>query len=195
MTIDLSAATEGELAALTLADNQAAFAEIMRRHRDPVFRLIQAHTGNANDALDIVQDSFVAAFVHMRRYDGVRPMRAWLARIAINKARDWRRRAVVRGLLGMGGGDSGGQLLSVADERPLADQQLDDGVQLDRVSAAIAKLPDKLKEPLLLRTIEALSQAETAAALGISQKAVETRVRRARIKLAEALGGRAGKNT
>ncbi len=53
--------------------------------------------------------------------------------------------------------------------------------------AAIAALPANLKEPLLLRSIEGLSQAETAALLGISEKAVETRVYRARMKLAEML--------
>jgi DNA-directed RNA polymerase specialized sigma24 family protein len=51
-------------------------------------------------------------------------------------------------------------------------------------------LPITLKEPLVLRTIEGLSQAETAAILSISEKAVETRLYRARTKLLESLGGR-----
>jgi len=45
-----------------------------------------------------------------------------------------------------------------------------------------------LREPLVLRTVQDLSQAETAAILGITEKAVETRVRRARAKLSEQLG-------
>ena len=49
-----------------------------------------------------------------------------------------------------------------------------------------------LKEPLVLRTIEGLSQAETAGVLAISEKAVETRLYRARAKLLEKLGGREG---
>ena len=43
------------------------------------------------------------------------------------------------------------------------------------------------REPLVLRTVDDLSQAETAAVLGITEKAVETRVRRARAKLSERL--------
>jgi RNA polymerase sigma-70 factor (ECF subfamily) len=54
---------------------------------------------------------------------------------------------------------------------------------------AIAKLPDSLKEPLILHTIENLSQSETAQVLGISEKAVETRLYRARAKLTEMLRG------
>ena len=55
--------------------------------------------------------------------------------------------------------------------------------------AAIGTLPTNLREVLVLRTIEELSQAETAGALGISGKAVETRLYRARAKLAEILRG------
>ena len=52
---------------------------------------------------------------------------------------------------------------------------------------AIAKLPTSLKEPLILRTLEEKSEAETAEILGISQKAVETRLYRARTRLTEIL--------
>ncbi|RYD90174.1 MAG: RNA polymerase subunit sigma-24, partial [Sphingomonadales bacterium] len=55
--------------------------------------------------------------------------------------------------------------------------------------ALIGTLPLALREPLILRTIEGLSQAETAEVLGISQKAVETRLYRARMKLQENLRG------
>lgn len=187
MSLDLSETTEGELAALTLVGCQAAFTEIMRRHRGQIFRIVQAHLGSADDALDVVQESFVAAFVHLHRYDGARPMRAWLTRIAINKARDFQRRAMVRRLLRGGFAEAESQLLSMADDRPGVDQEYDARVLLERVGVAISQLPRSLKEPLLLRTIEGLSQSETAITLRISEKAVETRVRRARIKLAEVL--------
>jgi len=52
---------------------------------------------------------------------------------------------------------------------------------------AIAALPARLKEALLLRTIEDMSQAEVAATLGVSEKTVETRLYRARQKLNDAL--------
>ena len=64
--------------------------------------------------------------------------------------------------------------------------------QLERIWQAIAELPRSLKEPLILRTIEGLSQSEAAAVLRISEKAVETRVYRARRKLASFREGRDG---
>jgi RNA polymerase sigma-70 factor (ECF subfamily) len=174
--------SDGELAALSLAGRQDAYAEIMRRHRKPVYRLIRGYTGNPEEALDLVQDSFISAFKHLDRYDQSRPFRAWLARIAINKCRDWSRRRAVRRifLLGFAASEA---IRSVPDPQPGADDSTADRQELDLLWNAVSRLPRSLKEPLILRTIDGLSQAETAAALGISEKAVETRIYRARRSL------------
>jgi RNA polymerase sigma-70 factor (ECF subfamily) len=58
---------------------------------------------------------------------------------------------------------------------------------LRRASAAIGELPGKLREALILRAIEGLTQAEAAEALGVTEKTVETRLYRARAKLNELL--------
>ena len=67
------------------------------------------------------------------------------------------------------------------------DEEIHQRAQLRRVEAAIAALPARQREVLVLRSIEGLSQAETAEVLGISGKAVETRLARARRTLAAAL--------
>ena len=54
--------------------------------------------------------------------------------------------------------------------------------------AAIGRLPSRLREVLILRAIEGLSQAEAAEALGVTEKSVETRLYRARRRLAELVG-------
>ena len=79
MSLDLSALTDGELATLSIAGRQAAFAEIMHRYRQPVFRLARACAGDADEALDLTQETFVAAHQALPRYDAARPMRAWLS--------------------------------------------------------------------------------------------------------------------
>ena len=73
------------------------------------------------------------------------------------------------------------------DDQVAVDDSAADRQELDRVTRAISTLPANLKEPLVLRTIEGLNQAETAEVLGISQKAVETRLYRARARLMEKL--------
>jgi RNA polymerase sigma-70 factor (ECF subfamily) len=186
LTLDLTGLTDGELAALSIAGRDTAFAEIMRRYREPIYRIIAGNIGDPDEALDLVQESFVSAHRALGRYDGDRPMRRWLATIALNKCRDWRRRRAVRRLFtfALPLEDSA---MQVAEERSLPDAEVAGREEMARVSRAIAQLPAALREPLVLRTLQDMSQAETAATLSISEKAVETRLRRARAKLAQYL--------
>ena len=118
-------------------------------------------------------------------------MQAWLSTIAINKCRDWGRKRAVRRFFSFAS-PIGGEAEAVPDDQVPLDDAAADRQELVRVTRAIATLPVNLKEPLVLRTIEGLSQAETAGVLGISEKAVETRLYRARAKLLEKLEGREG---
>jgi RNA polymerase sigma-70 factor (ECF subfamily) len=185
--IDWTALTDGELAALSIAGRQAAFTEIMHRHRQPVFRLARAFIGDPDEALDLVQETFVAAHQALPRYDGERSMRAWLSTIVINKCRDWARKRAVRRFLSFVM-PTDGQAEAVMDDQVAIDDAAADRQELGRVTRAISTLPMNLKEALVLRTIEGLSQAETAEILSISEKAVETRLYRARARLLEKLG-------
>lgn len=189
VSLDWTALSDGELATLSIAGRQPAFAEIMRRHRAPIFRIVRACVGEADEALDLVQETFVAAHRALPRYDGERSMRAWLSTIAINKCRDWGRKRTVRRFLAFAV-PIGSEAETVADGAVAIDDAAGDRQELSRVTRAIARLPQNLKEPLVLRTIEGLSQAETAAVLSISEKAVETRLHRARSKLLDYLGTR-----
>jgi len=185
VTIDLADCSDGELAALALAGRQPAYGELVRRHRSRVYRLARAHIGDADEALDVTQASFIAALASLKRYDPDRPFQAWLSRIAINKCRDWRRRRTVRRFFAFAAPIS--EADRIADTAPNAEQTVGDAEELRYAMAMIASLPSSLKEPLILRTIEEKSEAETAEILGISPKAVEMRLYRARARLAELL--------
>lgn len=184
---DLAASSDGELAALAgdAATAQAAYRALMGRHRTAAFRLARHHCGSDDAALDVTQQSFIAAFAALHRYDPARPFFHWLARIVLNKSRDWARRRKVHRLLTFARPIEDAHDLAAGTpdpEREAADRQ-----QLNRALAAIAQLPARLKDVLVLRTLEGMSQAETAALLGITEKAVETRLYRARAKLSEML--------
>ncbi|QOT73150.1 sigma-70 family RNA polymerase sigma factor [Sphingobium fuliginis] len=157
----------------------------MRRHRDAVFRLARGHAGDATEALDITQETFISAFAALGRYDGARPFRLWIARIAVNKCRDWARRRAVRRFFTFARPIE--EAGAVADGMPTPEEAVQSRAELAHIHAAIAALPGNLKDVLVLRAIEGMSQAEAAQILGISEKAVETRLYRARNKLAEGL--------
>ena len=183
----LADADDAALVALALGGRQAAFAALLARHREAVFRLARNHLGNDADALDVTQECFISGFAALARYDPARPLRGWLLRIALNKCHDWGRRRAVRRLFAFARPLD--EALAVADGAPDPEAALGAAQGLERIRTALAALPAQLKEPLILCAIEGLSQDEAAALLGISRKAVETRIYRARMKLSALLEG------
>ena len=184
---DASGESDPQLVASALAGRQTAYAVLMARHRDAVFRLARHHTGVEGEALDVTQEAYIAAFASLAKFDAARPFRAWIMRIAVNKCRDWARRRAVRRLFRMA--------RPIEDAFDVADQGLDPEAEaisrreLARVSAAVAALPANLKDPLILCRLEGMSMSEAAEVLGLTEKAVETRIYRARQKLSEMLEG------
>lgn len=178
--------SDNELVARSLAGQDRAFAEIVRRHRQGLYRIAVASLGNADDALDAVQDAFVAAHAALRRFDGARPLRPWLAAITLNRCRDLARRRRVRRFFAFALPlDDAAERIAL--DAPSAETAAADREELDRTVKAIADLPPALREPLILHIVSGLSQSETAQTLEISEKAVETRLRRARRQLRSAL--------
>lgn len=185
MSLVLDDCSDGDLAALALGGRQSAYTALLARYREPVFRVVRATIGDNEAAVDVAQETFVSAFAALKSYDSKRPFKTWISRIAINKCRDWARRRTVRRFFAFALPIEAAA--NIADDSFTADQQISDRAELARVQAAIATLPQAIREPLVLRTIEGMTQVEVAQILGISGKAVETRLYRARAKLIELL--------
>ncbi|MDE3112048.1 MAG: RNA polymerase sigma factor [Chloroflexota bacterium] len=135
------------------------FGELLERHEREIFAYALRLTGSRHDADDLYQETFLAAF---RAWPPPRRgnERAWLYRIATNKAIDGarsRRRAV-----------------SVEDLRLAAPER--DGVTLLDLSRAIEVLPEGQRAAFVLRAVEGRPYREVAAALGCSEEAARTRV-------------------
>ncbi|KTE03640.1 RNA polymerase subunit sigma-24 [Sphingopyxis sp. H038] len=186
MSLDLSQCSDRELAALARAGQQQVYRELLRRYKAPVFRLIQSNIGDPDEAMDLTQETFVAGFGAIGRYDADRPFRIWIARIALNKCRDWARRRTVRSFFARALPLESAH--DVASDGPAPDAEAADRAELARVRAAMARLPSNLREVLVLRGVEDLTQAETAELLQTSEKTVEMRLYRARAKLKTLLG-------
>jgi RNA polymerase sigma factor (sigma-70 family) len=177
---------DAALVAAVLAGDQRAFTQIMRRHKDSLYRFVRGYTGDPGEAYDLVQEAFVAAWHALARYDRKRAFGIWLKRIAINKCRDWRRRRTVREFF-YRAEDINRPGLDIA--QPIVTENAREN-DLARLDNAIAALPSNLKEPLLLSLTENMSHRDVAEALGITTKAVEVRIYRAKRALSEALGTR-----
>jgi RNA polymerase sigma factor (sigma-70 family) len=167
--------------------NRRAFDKLVVRHKAQLYRISRHYIGNSADAMDIAQDAFVAAWLGLKSYDPSRDFGAWLRTIALNKCRDFARRQAVRRKVT--------QLFSILDVREratpsadsIAEQAEEDAGRFEALDRAIATLPAAHKEVLVLTTFAGLSQQDVAAQLGTTVKAVEMKVRRAKLRLEEIL--------
>lgn len=182
-----AAASDAELARSAADGDDRAFAVLVGRHKESLYRLLRRYTGDPEEAYEAAHEAFIAAWAAPRRYDPERPFGAWLRRIAINKARDRGRRMLVRRVL-LGSKDfEDPEALSIADPTEGAEAKVLDDERARRLDAAVSDLPASLKEALLLTVFEGYTQQEAARILGVSPKTVEMRVYRARKLLAETL--------
>ena len=177
---------DSELVRRARAGEHRAFSLLMGRHKHWVYRFVRRYVGDVDEAYDVTQDAFVAAMSNLHRYDPGRPFEAWMRRIALNKCRDRARRESVRRAFGLSRRGPE-ETEAVADPAAGADRTLAAGSALKALDQAIAALPASLKEPLVLTALEGLSQKEAGEVLGLSAKAVEVRVYRAKRQLAETL--------
>lgn len=140
--------------------------------------------GSGEEAEDAVQAALASAWVARAKLDPRRPAAAYLTTVTLNKCRDQLRRRKAARFLGFGRFDSEPPLV---DDEPDPERAAGDRQQLVQVQLAIEKLPVKLREALVLVTIDGRGQREAAELLGVSEKTIETRVYRARQRLREKL--------
>ena len=164
---------------------------LVREHSRLVYRIAYAVLRRHHDAEDATQETFLRVVRYSSKLAEVEDPKTWLARIAwrvsVNRSKKYGRQR---------------EIALEDPEKPLpeiasSDATADDEMRGAQLSAAldklIAALPGKLREPLILSTIEDMSPREVAATLGINEAAVRSRVFRARQILREKLAGRAGR--
>jgi len=140
------------------------------------------------DIDDVVQEAY-AKLAALDSVAGVRDPRTYVFQVAYSIVVSHVRRSRIVSIRAMEDVEDLGTVLpQVSPER-----QLEDRDELNRLAAAIAALPPKCRETLLLRRVEGLSQKETAKRLGVSEKAVEKNMARSLRALMD-IFGRGGKS-
>ena len=178
---------DGALVERVLKGDRGAYGLLIDRHKAWLFRFVRRHTATAEDANDLLQETFASAWRALGRYDPERPFEIWLRRIALNKCRDLGRKHAVRRTVFMVTHPFADTEERAASLTPSADTAMIADEAVRQLQAAIAALPANLREPLVLTALEGMSQKEAAALLDTNVKAIENRVARARAKLAAML--------
>ena len=166
---------------------------LVRQHARLVYRIAYAVLRHHHDAEDATQETFLRVLRYSRKLAGVEDHKTWLARIAWRVALDRNRQLGRKREMPLS--DPEQPLPEVASSDAAADEALQGAQVSDVLELMIASLPENLRQPLILSTIEEMSPREVAATLGINEAAVRSRVFRARQILREKLAGRGDRNT
>ncbi|HUS46692.1 MAG TPA: sigma-70 family RNA polymerase sigma factor [Phycisphaerae bacterium] len=176
-------ASDAELVRRARRGDDAAFHVLVDRHGGRLYALGLRLAGNAVDAEDVVQDTFVGAFRGLRGFRGHASVKTWLTRILMNRVARLhrsrrRRRAELVGLVIEGMGEAAG---GAATAEVRADIRMD-------VAAVLAGLAEDYRTVIVLRELQHMSYNEIADVLCVPRGTVESRLFRARQKLRELLG-------
>jgi RNA polymerase sigma factor (sigma-70 family) len=175
------ALTEAELLARARGGDEDAYAALVRTHQDVAFRTAVLITQDAAEAEEATQDAFVKAWRALGRFRPDAPLRPWLLAIVANEARNRRRAAGRRAALAARAPRGSERAPSAEAVAVAAD---------DRTSLLDALGRLRVDDRLVLgcRYLLELSEAETAAALGVRLGTVKSRTARALGRLREEVG-------
>jgi RNA polymerase sigma-70 factor (ECF subfamily) len=185
---------EADLARMTrlIEGDDLALNELMERWQKPLLSFVLRYVGNEADSIELAQETFVRVYQNRQRFNFKSKFSTWLFAIAVNLCRNharWRDRHPTIALESAQATKEASQPdFSVSDEETPS-YLLEKSELAQHVREAIEKLPHELKTVVLFYEYENLSYDEIGKILGCTQKAVETRLYRARKLLRRTLTG------
>jgi RNA polymerase sigma factor (sigma-70 family) len=178
--------SESELVERAKRGDVGAYETIVQAHQGIAFRTAYLVTGNAAEAEDAAQEAFVKAFRALGRFRSGAPFRPWLLRIVANEARNRRRAAGRREQLALRSAAE----IRPGDAAPSPEAALVATERREQLLAAVNGLREDERLVVACRYFLDLSEAETAAALGVRPGTVKSRLSRALDRLREEVGER-----
>ncbi len=178
------------LVAEAKAGSYESFEELVNRYESKIYRLGLNITGNPQDAEDVLQEAFLKAFQHLPEFRADSRFYTWLVRIAVNEAlMKLRKRRSDKSVQIQDEVNEEGEVLprEFADWKPNPEQIYAQAEIETILRDAAQTLPPPYRTVFLLRDVEDLSTAETAAVLGLTEGTVKARLFRARLMLREEL--------
>jgi len=181
---------EQDLVTAAKSGDEPAFETLFKRYQPRIFALALRYTRVREDAEDIVQQTFLKAFVHLQGFAGKASFRTWLTRIAINEALMLLRRGHALRQVALDDSnedESATRGLQIPDSGPGPEMSYlqREGAQV--LSAAIDELNPRMRTAIDLRELAQLSTQETALRMGLSAAGVKARVFNGRRKLRKIL--------
>jgi len=175
-----------ELLARISNNEPAAVNEMVTRKLPRLLALASRILGDADEAKDVAQESFLRIWRHAASWrSGEARFDTWLHRVALNLCHDRLRRRKERPL-------SDDDTAALVDTTPSLDEQLEAADRSARMAAALAALPERQREAIVLQYYQELSNIDAAALMNISVEALESLLSRARRQLRSQLADTPG---
>jgi RNA polymerase sigma-70 factor (ECF subfamily) len=182
-----SSRTDSELVESFCEGREDAFDVIVKRHEATVRSVLYRVVGNADDAEDIAQETFMRVYENLNRFRGRASLKTWILRIAVNRARDLLRRRRRRpAAISLEKADPG-RLMASSRHSPEAPLSLAEKARA--LAACIEQLPLKQRSALVMKVIGEMDYEEIAGVLGTTRNSVKSSVHAARRRLLAMLGG------
>ena len=183
---------ESELIAGVRAGNPDAFAALVEAYQAGVYNLCYHMLGDAREAEDAAQETFLRAYSQVHRYDSTRPFRTWLFAIASHHCVDRLRKRRLKWL------SLDDELLAEGElwrsTTPDPEEVALDHERRDEITALLALLAPKDRSVIVLHYWSGLSYAEIADVLGATVSAVKSRLHRARVALGRRMTAEVGRH-
>lgn len=181
--------TEEELLARAARGEREAFSQLVTMTRGPVYRLALAITGNAADAEDVLQETYLAAYRAAATFRGESSTRPWLLTIARHQAWRVRKRRATAGEAAPIEDAENLESLGVAAGWGSANPEQIATRAQDReiLERALERLPEAYREIITLRDLEGMAGEAVAQLLGLALPAMKSRLHRSRLALAACL--------
>ena len=182
--------TDEEVVGRVLTGQTALFEILMRRYNERMYRVARAIVRDDSEAEDVMQQAYVNAYAHLRQFAGKARFSTWLTTIAVNESLARVRR---RGKYEPYDDQSSNVEPFMAEQSPHNPERQAVAGELRAVLEwAIDRLPDGAREVFVLREVEGLTTAEVAAAMGVSDDVIKTRLSRAKAALRRSVMERTG---
>src|SRR5437870_3637636 len=169
----LDALEDDALIQHTLAGDPDAFGVLVERYQARVIAICAQVTGDYDNAPDLAQDAFVSAYTNLRRYELGRSFFAWLYRIAVNRALNYRRRQTPATLPGDAGEIA---LANLPDLGPSPEERTEQAELAERVQKGMAQLPPDYATVLALRYGADMEYTQIADTLSVPVGTVKARL-------------------
>jgi RNA polymerase sigma-70 factor (ECF subfamily) len=174
------------------AGDPAEFARFVDAYSDVVYRMAVKMLNSTQDAEDVLQETFIKAFKHIREFEGRSSLTTWLYRIAVNEALMLIRRRTGNPISldeDIQTEDGEQEPRQIVDWCCLPEEEMLSTETRRHLDDAIQRLSPALRAVFLLRDVEGLSIKETGEVLGLNESVVKIRLLRARLHLRELLTG------